>query len=135
MGPVVDTNVLLRLLLNDHPIQSAAVRRWIERPRTRSHQPVILEIVVTEMVRVLRQPPYALGHDALANAIEAVLDLPVEIDREPLMMRALELYRGGTGRDWEDSLIAAFAEQNSGGALATYDRRLAQLPGLQVIAP
>lgn len=133
---VVDTNVLLRLLLNDHPIQSSAVDRWFERSVARRRpEAVILQVVIVELLRVLRAGPYGFPHAQLVSTVEWALGLPATIEGRDVVESALGLYRQSLARDWEDCLIAAHAIAHADGALATYDRRLAQLPGLTVITP
>ncbi len=133
---VIDTNVLLRLLLGDHPVQSPAVSRWFERQaQRRDRELVVLQMVITEAVRVLRLPPYLRSHSHIITIIDAILGLPVTIDGRDQVVLALDLYRSSSARDWEDCLIAASALTDREDALATYDRKLARLPGLNIIAP
>jgi predicted nucleic acid-binding protein len=73
--PLVDTNIILRLLLNDNPEQSAAVRRYfdrLEQGKTKGHLsvPVIFEAVF------ILEKLYGFPRDIIADQILAVLSIP-----------------------------------------------------------
>ena len=132
---VIDTNLLVRFLLTDHPTQSAAVRSWFERSRRRRTQLIILPTVLTELVTVLRLSRPPLTHQAIVSALDTVLGMAFTIVDRAIIQKAWELYRDLHARDWEDCLIAAYSMAIADGHLATYDQKLSRIPGLVPFQP
>ena len=133
---VVDTNVLLRFFLDDHPTQSAAVRLWLERAfRQRDPELILVATVITEMINTLRQEVPAKTHGQILDVLDALLDMPFTIVDRAIVEAATVRYRQLRARDLEDCLIAAYATALAEGRLATYDRSLASLPGIVAVAP
>jgi len=112
----VDTNVLVRFLVRDHPGQSAQAGELIHNNRIWIAKSVLLE---TEWV--LRDP-YAYSPVQVAAAFRELSGLPqVEIEDELHVAQAFDWFE--SGMDFADALHLA----SSGGAreFATFDRRFA----------
>ena len=113
----IDTNVVLRFLLDDDAEQSRAaetiVRAGVFVPAT-----VLLE---TGWVLSAR---YGFDRERLAAALAAFLDVPtVSVADEPGIRRAIEHHRAGA--DFADAIHLAAAGGSE--AFVTFDRQLAKL--------
>jgi predicted nucleic-acid-binding protein len=128
----LDTNVLVRYLAQDDPIQSAAATELFER-RLSEQEPGFVSIVaVTETAWVLERA-YGLSNRDIAMAIEGVLQtamLVVESEQEVFgAMIALKEGRGS----FADALIAALGEKAGCSHTVTFDRRARRIPGFELL--
>jgi predicted nucleic-acid-binding protein len=111
----VDTNVLVRLLTNDHAAQAARAAAVFE-----SGQVFIPNSVLLETEWVLRYS-YGLGTAAILRALRAVLGLPnVSAEDPSAVVAALRLCEEGL--DFADALH--IASSAPAGKLLTFDARL-----------
>jgi predicted nucleic-acid-binding protein len=126
----LDTNVLVRLLVNDDPVQALRAAESIDA----SAACFVPITVVLELEWVLRGA-YKLPREAVISAFEGLLAIKqVHLEQEALVRQALAWHRGGL--DFADALHLARSE--GCGALLSFDRQLAQLaaqldlqPGVQ----
>lgn len=116
----VDTNVLVRYLTRDHPIQSPRARDLIG-----GNDIWVSVTVVLETEWVLRSG-YLLGAADFAAAILALAGLPrVQLQHSAEVGDALTLHRGGM--DFADALHLTLREHSV--EFLTFDRHLARLAG------
>ena len=129
----LDTNVVVRVLTNDDPVQVAAAVALLEREAT--YMPVS---VVLETEWVLRSV-YGLERETVAGSLRRFLGLPgVTAEATGRVAQALSWYESGF--DFADALHLAAAMEAGAERIATFDedfRRLAdrQAIALEVIAP
>ena len=113
----VDTNVVVRLLTQDHPAQAA---RAVEI--FRSGRVFIPKSVLLETERVLRYS-YELGSDAILRALRGVLGLPnVSVEDPTAAVTAMTLFEQGL--DFADALH--LASSSPADRFVTFDARLAK---------
>lgn len=113
----LDTNVVVRLLVDDHPEQTRRARRLIE-----ARPVLVLPTVLLESEWVLRGA-YRLVPGAIAAAFRKLLGVPgVAAENGAAMAQAIEWYERGL--DFADALHLAMAREAE--ALATFDARLAR---------
>jgi predicted nucleic acid-binding protein len=124
----------LRLTLDDQPAQAAAGRSLFERVGVGELQLVLHPHTVSEFLFVLTGP--RLGHTPLqaAEALRAVLALPLVVRDRPIIERAADLMVT-SNPDWDDCLLAAYAMEHTGGRVASFDRGFDAIPGLQRLEP
>lgn len=107
----VDTNVLLRYVLQDEPAQGAKARRTI-----RGSAPVLVtDVVLVEALWTLKGPKYRASKDDLITVVEGLFREPsIRFEHAPTVWRALHDYRiaesvkvGGKRKnaDFADALI------------------------------
>ncbi len=124
-----DTNVVVRLLVNDDPGQTARARRLFETETIYLPKTVLLE---TEWV--LRRL-YRLASQQIIRSIDLLISLPnVEAEDEPLLRQALAWNQNGM--DFADALHLASSRRAT--RFATFDRALikaAPPTGLPVSEP
>ena len=115
----VDTNVLVRYVTNDDPVQASVAYELLKR----SPEVFIAKTVVLEMEWVLRAV-YELPRDAVRKALLHVLGLPnVVVEAPEQVAEALDLY--GKGMDFADALhLVANSEARE---FYTFDRRFERI--------
>ena len=119
MQTLLDTNALLRYLLNDIPDQAERVRRAVEEGAC------TLPEIICECVFVLISPKiYGFGREEVADALEKLLD-EISCERTPELVRALDLF-ATTRLDFVDCIIAATRELD-GNEVLTFDEKLGRL--------
>jgi predicted nucleic-acid-binding protein len=123
----VDTNVILRYLLQDDPTQTRQVNRIFERQLSESKPGFINLATVLEVVWVLRsllkQTP-----DQIATQIENLLTSDsLEVQNEQQVFEAAFALKRGTG-EFEDALIGALNSWSGCSHTLTFDRGAAKLP-------
>lgn len=113
----LDTNVVVRLLVNDDPAQTRRARKLLE-----TRNVLILPTVLLETEWVLRGA-YEIGRLAIAGSMRKLLGLPnVEVAKAQPVALALEWFEAGL--DFADALHLALAEDAH--RLVTFDVRLAR---------
>ncbi len=126
----IDTNVLLRLLLDDDPVQSPAARIFFRTASLMRPQPIIATTTVSEFVYVLGGPRLALDRERQAAAVETILGLDIAVQDRDVIAKACQLLRSSSD-DWDDCVVAAYALERADGRLVSFDRGLSRIPGLQ----
>jgi predicted nucleic-acid-binding protein len=113
----LDTNVVVRLLVDDDPDQTRRARKLIE-----THTALVLPTVLLETEWVLRGA-YGIGRSAIAGSIRKLVGLRnVELGNAAAVAQALEWFQAGL--DFADALHLALAGEAQG--FATFDARLAK---------
>lgn len=119
----LDTNVLVRFLVEDDPKQSGRAVALVERAVRDQETLFLAQIAVCETVWVL-ETAYRFGRDRIAQVLADLLrarHLAVEDVEE--VRRALDRYSSGRG-DVADYLIAERARAAGHTKVATFDRDL-----------
>jgi predicted nucleic-acid-binding protein len=130
--PALDTNVLVRYLVQDDPAQLAAAKALIRRC-VNEQQVLFVPVTVTlELEWVLRSN---FGFDKAAT-IAALSDLfsaaELSFQSEMALEVALHLYRSGSG-DFADCLHIALAADAQESPLWTFDKAAAKLSGARQV--
>jgi predicted nucleic-acid-binding protein len=126
----LDTNVLVRYLTQDDPIQSPKATLVIEHQLTEDDPGFVSIVAMAETVWVL-DSAYGLGSPALAAIIERILQIEVlivENEREVFgAMVALKEARGS----FADALIGALGAKAGCSRTLSFDRAALRLPGFE----
>jgi predicted nucleic-acid-binding protein len=121
----LDTNVLVRFLTADEPLQSETSRRLIEDTEATGERLHLSTLVLAELVWVLRGGRYCLSRLEVADILDDLLDTAVfEIQDRDLVRRASAAFRRGPA-DFSDYLIGETDRQAGCSVTLTFDRRLA----------
>jgi predicted nucleic-acid-binding protein len=122
----LDTNVLIRYIVQDDPDQAGRAARLIEERCSRDEPGFINHMVLCEIVWVL-ESVYRLGRGEVADILDRMLRVAaLEVEDFDLAFAALLLYRDGVC-DLADALIGHKNRQHGCAATATFDRRAARL--------
>ena len=126
-----DTNVLLRLLLNDDARQARQAQALVDRAVSRSDQVLLPDIVLCELEWVMGAV-YRVPKPEIARTLRRLLDTKVFafLDRGAVV-GALRDYESGSG-DFSDYLIGATAARAGAATTYTFDRALRRAAGFDV---
>ena len=121
----LDTNILLRFLIDDDREQVEAARSLLEQ-LTPERPGFVCREVTLEVVWVLERS-YGFSRDRIATALEQLVsgDALLFEAGDDVIRAAYGYRRGGAG--FADQMIAAAARRSGADALYTFDRRLAAL--------
>jgi predicted nucleic-acid-binding protein len=130
--PALDTNVLVRYIVQDDARQLAAARRLISRCVAEGSTLFVPVTVLLELEWVLRSS-FEFGKDDVLLALSSLFsaaDLSFESERA--LEVALQLFRKGSA-DFSDCLHAALATQAGEQPLWTFDKAAAKVNGARLL--
>lgn len=126
----LDTNVLVRWLMNDDPPQCRLIERVLLKARRQQEALFVPVTVLLELEWVLRTR-YDIDKQNVLLAMNALLDShDLQIQSEPAVERALYQFRLHAA-DFADCLHASLCSAEGQAPLLTFDRRAARLPGAE----
>lgn len=131
---LLDTNVLLRHLLQDHPEHSPASTALLERIESGVLAGWITPMAVAEMVWVLSGSTYGLTRHDIRDGLSALLEIPgLRVVDHRALLRALELY-ASLNIAFNDAYHGAIAGA-TGGVVYSFDRDFDRIPGVTRLTP
>jgi len=127
----LDTNVVLRHLLNDDPAQSQAARHLFERIETGDIVVWTSELVIAEVVFVLsNKRTYNLPPGRISELLLPLIDLPnLKLAGKRLHARAFSLYIS-LNVDYIDAYHIALMESRGSRDMFSFDHDFDMVPGL-----
>jgi len=127
----LDTNILVRYLTQDDPLQSAKATEIIERRLTEEVPGFVSIVAMVETVWVLDRA-YGLPAQKIAAAIERMLQTDVLlIENEQEVFTAMIALKQGQG-SFADSVIAALGAKAGCSCTLTFDHKAARLRGFEL---
>jgi predicted nucleic-acid-binding protein len=124
----LDTNVIVRYLVQDDPIQSAKATEVIERRFTEQDPGFISIVAMAETAWVLERA-YGLAAKDIAAAIERMLQADVlVIESEQEVFTAMVALKQGRG-SFADALIGALGAKAGCSSTLTFDQKALRLSG------
>ncbi len=127
----LDTNVLLRYIIQDEPKQAKLATRFIETRLSLRNPGFIDQIVLCELVWVC-ESVYKFSRDDVAAMVQRVLETNVFIvERSDLAWKALERYRADL--DFPDALIGLTNSSYGCEQTVTFDKRAARRRSMTLI--
>ena len=128
----LDTNILVRYIMQDDPRQSPKATRLIEALSNESPGFVPL-VAIVELVWVLGSS-YDLGREQVASALELLLrSKELIVDRADQVVKALRVFKLGSA-DFADCLIERIASSAGCTATMTFDIGAAKSAGMRLLA-
>jgi predicted nucleic-acid-binding protein len=128
----LDTNILVRFLVQDDPVQGAAVDLLIEAARATGERLFISAVVLCELCWVLSYSYQRSKQDLVLMLDDLVHSDVFEVDRLPQVTAALHRYRLGRA-GFADYLIGEIAETAGCKETVTFDRKLKGSAGFRVL--
>lgn len=126
----LDTNVLLRAVLLDDPVQSPIAAEAL-RGLTRQNPGFITFVTLAEMYWVMTSS-MGLSKDVCLTAIQRLVETEtIEFDDGEGVVQALAL--AYEGADFPDALIHVTAQQFMSDGTVTFDRRAARRLGWRLL--
>lgn len=125
----VDTNILVRYLTQDDEQQ------WQQAvAEIKQNQPCfITNIVLCELVWVLKGANYGFRKDEIINALEAMLHSSAfELESRSIVYQALQRYKQGRS-DFSDYLIGAIASKAGCTETVSFDGKLKKEKGFRCL--
>jgi predicted nucleic-acid-binding protein len=128
----VDTNVLIRHLTQDDPVQSPKATQFIEQMLTADSPGFVSIIVMAETVWVLERS-YGQSNVQLANIIERVLQIAnLRTESEQVVFEAMVAIKQNRA-SFADALIGALHARAGCTTTVTFDRRAARLREFELL--
>jgi predicted nucleic-acid-binding protein len=128
----LDTNVLVRYLAQDDPIQSPKASKLIERRLTEADLGFVSVVAMAEIVWVLDRA-YGLANHEIAAAIERVLQTDVlAVESEQEVFTAMIALKEGRG-SFADALVGALGARAGCSHTLTFDRRASRLAEFELL--
>ncbi len=127
----LDTNILVRYLSQDDPVQCGEVDRLMAQLSADAPGYVCREVLV-ELVWVLERS-YAYAREDIARALEGLLSASeLQIECAGDVGAVLQLY-ADKGFGFSDLMIRQASQRAGAQSLVTFDRKAAQLDGVDLL--
>ena len=128
----LDTNVLVRYLAQDDPVQSPKATELIERRLSEENPGFVSVVAMVETAWVLDRA-YGLADREIAAAIERTLQADVLfVEDEQEVFAAMIALKEGHG-SFADALIGAVGARAGCSHTMTVDRKASRLPGFKLL--
>jgi predicted nucleic-acid-binding protein len=127
----IDTNVLVRYLVQDDPAQSSRATRIMDENLSESDPGFISLVTIAETVWVLDRS-YGFSNTEIARAIERLLQAKtLQLQNEQEVFTAMVALKAGMA-DFSDALIGALGRWGGCAFTVTFDKRAARLQGFKL---
>ncbi len=127
----LDTNILVRYLAQDDPIQSPLATDIIEFRLTKGNPGFISIVAMVETVWVLDRA-YGLADDEIVAALERMLQADtLVVENEQEVFTAMIALKEGSG-SFADALIGALGARAGCSRTLTFDKTALRLPGFEL---
>jgi predicted nucleic-acid-binding protein len=129
----IDTNVIVRLIVNDDERQSRAAERFIREHGGSGTPCYVSDVTLIETVWVL-EAAYGYDRGMVAEALTAILEAEqLEFDSPVDVAAAVEDFRYGRA-EFADCLIGRINLRAGCSHTVTFDRKAAKLTGFKLLA-
>ncbi len=126
----LDTNILVRHLTQDDPVQSPKATEIIERRLTRNNPGFVSVVAMVETVWVLDSGYRFAGHE-IAEAVERTLQVDyLIVEDEQEVFTAMVTLKEGRG-SFADALIAALGARAGCVRTLTFDHKALRMEGFE----
>jgi predicted nucleic-acid-binding protein len=128
----LDTNILIRYLTQDDPVQSAKATDILERRLTPKNPGFVSVVAMVETVWVLDRA-YGLTAQEIATAVERLLQVEVlTIENEQEVFTSMVALKQGNG-SFADALIAELGSRVGCTRTLTFDQKALRLPSFELM--
>lgn len=117
----MDTNVIVRLFVDNDATQTRAAQRYLDK----HDQILIADTAIIEAIYVLTEY-YGKNRDAAAECIATLMSNPKVNCNRSLFNRALRLYQEHAALAIEDCYLVTYAKLSNATPLYTFDKKLAK---------
>jgi predicted nucleic-acid-binding protein len=125
----LDTNILVRYLTQDDQKQWQQAVKIIES----GEKCFICNIVVCELIWVLRSKPYQFKREEITNTLEMMLQCPTFVwENCSLIYQSLQRFKQGKA-DFSDYLIGGISQQSGCKNIVTFDQKLQSEKGFNCL--
>jgi len=128
----LDTNILVRLLVEDDLEQGARALRAVAKHCSAEQPGYVGHIVLCELIWVL-EARYRFGRAAIVAAVEALSrSAELRLQEPDLVRAALDIFASGRA-DFADCLIGLANLRAGGRTTLTLDRAAGRLPAFEAV--
>lgn len=129
---VIDTNLLVRYLINDDLKKANAVDNLLDRAIKGELKIVVPSVVIAELVWVL-ESFYKMEADAILELVEAIVNTSgLDVTDKATVISALRLYKN-RNVDFIDAWIIEFARERGIKTIYTFDKKhFRDIEGIEV---
>jgi predicted nucleic-acid-binding protein len=128
----LDTNILLRLWLNDDPARNRRIDALLAEHGNAPRSLLISDVVLAEAVWTLRST-YEQDKAAQLLAVRSLLEeVAFEFEDREAVLLAVSMFKQRTC-GFSDCLVTAKNTRLGCGFTATFDRRMSKLPGVRLL--
>ena len=128
----IDTNILLRLWLDDDPAQSRRIDAMLDQHGAVAGGLLVTDVVLAEAVWTLKSA-FNHGKPARVAAIRSLLDESAfAFEDRDAVAQAMALFEAGTC-GFADCLVVAKHARHGCDFTATFDRGMRKLPGVKLL--
>jgi predicted nucleic-acid-binding protein len=128
----LDTNILVRYLAQDDPVQSPQATELIENKLSEENPGFLSVVAMAETVWVLERA-YGLSDKDIAAAVEGTLRASVlVVESEQEVFAAMIALKEGRG-SFADALIGALGAKAGCSHTVSFDRKALRLPGFELV--
>ena len=119
----LDTNVIVRLLINDDKVQGRRAKALLEKAEEESERYFLSLLVILETIWVL-SAVYKLNRSEVLDALELLTQMPVlELENDGTVQELLRMGRSGNA-DLPDLLIGLSAKARGCETTLTFEKGL-----------
>jgi predicted nucleic-acid-binding protein len=127
----LDTNILVRYLTQDDPVQSLKATQIMEHHLTEDQPGFISLVTIAEVAWVLERT-YRRSNREIARAIEAMLQADsLFMQNEQEVFTAMVALKTGRG-SFADALIAALSRWAGCNSTLTFDKKASRIDGFEL---
>ncbi|MDH4390670.1 MAG: type II toxin-antitoxin system VapC family toxin [Aquabacterium sp.] len=128
----VDTNVLVRLMVNDEPSQAGRAKQLFDAKAGEDGSIWVSDTVLVELVWTLARA-YGRSRTELATAVRALAShATLTLESAVAVRAAVDVFEGGAA-DFSDCLLAAKAQGAGCEHLFTFDKGMRALAGVKLL--
>jgi predicted nucleic-acid-binding protein len=128
----IDTNVLVRYLAQDDPVQSARATALIEG-RLTAREPGFISVVAMAETAWVLDRAYGMTPTEIAGAIERLLQADLlMVESEQDVFASMTVLKEGRG-SFADALIAALGARAGCSHTVTFDRKALRIAGFAMV--
>ena len=117
----LDTNVAMRILLNDIPRQHEKSLKLVEDSRKKF---LVSDTVIIEIVYALNSY-YGFNREQIADTVTSLAKVPNLVMNHNVILAAIDHFVSHQSLSFEDCYLAESANKNSAEPLFTFDKKLA----------
>jgi len=130
--PFLDTNIIIRYLTQDDPIQAARAKQILDQVAAGTLEVTTSETIIGEVVFVLSSKVlYNLPRNEIRRHLTNILGLKgLRLPYKRMYLRALELYATTPKLDFVDALSVAHMERRKLSTIISFDGDFDGIPGI-----
>ena len=125
----LDTNVLLRYLIQDDAVQAAAATSFLEGKLSTTTPGFISLVVICEIVWALRKT-YDQPRATIAQSLDVLIKAPQFVVED---IEIVELAISADGGDIADAIIHFVGAKQGCSKTVTFDKKFARLSGVELL--